>query len=135
MKGVIYIWQSPKVAIEECSFSLNDAGPIFNSQQLIGFFNNDNESGNVQRASVIFIDSGIEDISITGNKFWNNALSFMRDHIMNTNIDLYNFFPPSYYLGSSAPGINIHMQENTQKSPEQISKKISIDISFNEFKD
>jgi hypothetical protein len=55
----------------------------------------------------------------------------MRDYIMNTNIDLYNFFPPSYYLGSSAPGINIHMQENTQKSPAQIS----IDISFNEFKD
>jgi hypothetical protein len=64
MKGAIYTTGNQDLAIKNCIFTKNDAGPLLNGLQVIGMINNYNDYGNVQRASTIYIDEGTKALQV-----------------------------------------------------------------------
>jgi len=64
MKGAIYTTGNQHLAIKSCIFTKNDAGPLLNDLQVIGMINNDNDYGNVQRASTIYVDQGTKALQV-----------------------------------------------------------------------
>ena len=111
MKGAIYLVGSKVVKIQNCTFSKNDAGPLFNSLQMVGMLNNRNQYGNVQRASSIYVDRGAQAVEITDCEFFENHQDFLLQYVKQNNIDLFNYFPPDYFSSSHAPQVNVHMNE------------------------
>lgn len=103
MKGTIYLVGNRMSQIQNCTFSKNDAGPLFNSLQVVGMINNDNPYGNVQRASTIYVDRGTNIVEISDSHFHDNHLDFMKPYIKENNIDLYRYFPEDNFNSSHAP--------------------------------
>ena len=69
---------------------------------------NENNEGNVQRASGIYIDEGNVNVTIKDSDFSQNHVSFIQDHIKKVNMDLFNYFQPEYFNASFSQMINIH---------------------------
>ena len=128
MKGVIYIEQTNQTLITNCTFTKNDAGPLLDDFQIVGMIDNQNNYGNVQRASSVHIDKGVTKVEIRESLFHENYLDFMQNHISKNNMDLFNYFPPEYFNTSFSPIVNIHMNEASEEACE-------IAITNNTFKD
>lgn len=72
MKGVIYIDRTNQTLIKNCTFTKNDAGPLLDDFQVVGMIDNQNNYGNVQRASSVHIDKGVTKVEIRESSFHQN---------------------------------------------------------------
>lgn len=74
MKGVVFLHQVNRCTIKKNIFKFNDALPVLNNIQEVGFIDNTDYYGNVQRASAIFVDEYSNNIQIVNNTFINNTI-------------------------------------------------------------
>lgn len=111
MRGVINLFGTTNATIANCSFQSNEAGPIFENKQVVGLKDNDDDFGNVLRASTIFIGDGSSHVTIANSSFSNNTLDFMMNLTLTQNPEMVAFFPPDYFSKAFSPVITVYQTD------------------------